>query len=186
MTMVDPAELFSNMPEDAGYTSFDDSPLPEGVYPLVVESVKDGPYIDGVPNKPEAIADALSADSSLKPGRQISITYVVAEGKFAKRKLFGRYCVQPSSNQRTYGDFTPDKKRANGLNDLAGLRIRFGTPKDWSDWIGKSFNGYVTAKKGKDEKIRNEVRCTIKKGEENAPRPSSVGTTPVASDEDPF
>jgi hypothetical protein len=172
---------------EAGKATFDDSPLPEGVYPLVVESCEMRKYVDGVKRTPEAIAEACGGDPTLVPGVEIAVTYVVTEGKFAKRKLFGSYCIQASSNQKSYGDFTPDKKVSSGKNDLCGLMIRLGKPNEWSDWVGKLFNGYVTAKKGKDGKIRNDLRCTVKPGEENAPKPSAPqNTTPHASEDAPF
>lgn len=206
---INPIDLFANAPKDAGLATFDDQPLPEGNYPLVIEACEQRKYVDGAKRKPEAIADACSADPMIIPGDEVAITYVITEGKFAKRKLFGNYVLKAASNQRTYGEFTPEKKAAAGLNDLCGLRIRLGTPTAWSDWVGKLFTGYITAKQGKPKpmlgpdglpmtgtdgklllqpaKVFNEVRCTVKPGEENAPAPSAPkDTTPVAKDEPPF
>lgn len=196
---MNPAELFSTpaaLDPNAGKAQEQEA-MPEGVYPLVVESCEQRKYVDGKPRKPEDIAEAVCADPNLVPGEEVSVTFVVTEGKFAKRKLFGSFCIKASSNQRSYGDFGPEQKVAAGINDLCGLRKRLGTPEKWSDWNGKVFMGYVTAKKGKDKvntdgsvtpgKVRNDVRCTVKDGEENAPRPSApADTTTVRSDEAPF
>lgn len=172
---------------DAGKASFNDTPLPEGVYPLVVESCVQRKYVDGVSRKPEDIANACIEDPNLLPGLEIAIVFVVTEGKFAKRKIFGNYCIQASSNQRSYPDFTPADKARAGANDVCGLMRRIGKPTEWADWTGKMFNGYVTAKKGKDGKIRNDIRCTVKDGEENAPRPSApANTTAHATGDAPF
>jgi hypothetical protein len=172
---------------EAGKATFNDDPLPEGMYPLVVESCELRKYVDGIKRKPEDIATACGADPSLVPGSEVAITFTVTEGKYAKRKLFGSYCIQASSNQKSYGEFTPEKKVSAGNNDLCGLMIRLGKPNEWSDWVGKLFNGYVTAKKGKDGKVRNDLRCTVKPGEENAPKPSAPqNTTPHGTDEPPF
>lgn len=188
--MTNASDFFNNaMAENpnAGKATFDDSPLPEGVYPLVVEACAVRKYVDGVPRKPEDIAAACVADPSLKPGVEIAMTFTVTEGKYAKRKLFESYCIQASSNQRTFGEFTPDRKVAAGKNDLCGLMLRLGKPTEWTDWVGKMFNGYVLAKKGKDGKVRNTLRCTVKDGEENAPKPSVTGTAAHAAEgEAPF
>ena len=172
---------------DAGKATFNDEPLPEGVYPLVVESCEMRKYVDGAKRKPEDIAEAVSKDPSILPGTEVSIVFVVTDGKYAKRKLFGSYCMAASSNQKSYGEFTPEKKVAAGQNDLCGLMIRLGKPTEWCDWTGKLFNGYVTARKGKDGKVRNDLRCTVKPGEENAPKPSApANSTPHGTDEPPF
>ena len=186
-----PTEFFKDALEElgdqAGKALFDDSPMPEGVYPLVIESCVERKYIDGVARKPEALAAACAEDSTIDPGTEIALVYVVTEGKYAKRKLFGSYVVKASSNQQTYVDFTPEKKVRAGKTDLCGLMLRLGRPDVLSDWVGKMFNGYVTSKKQKDGKTRNDVRCTIKEGEENAPRPSAPqSTTAHASGSAPF
>lgn len=188
--MSNPLDLFNSataQDPNAGKTTFDDAPLPEGIYPLVVTAIVDRKYIDGVSRKPEDVAAACASDPSLIPGDEISMTFEVTEGKYAKRKIFANFCTKPSSNQKTYGDFTPEKKMEAGIQDLCGLRLRFGTPAQWTDWLGKMANMYVTAKKDKNGKIRNNLRCTVKPGEENAPRPSApANTTAHASDEIPF
>jgi hypothetical protein len=198
---VNPNDLFTAAlaaNPDAGKTQ-EVKPMPEGVYPLVVESIEQRKYVDGVGRKPEQIAEACCADPHLVPGDEISMTFCVVEGEFAKRKIFGNYTTKSSSNQRCYGDFDGVKKAAAGINDLCGLRARLGTPEKWSDWIGQTFNGYVTAKMGKPKldgkgdvlepgKVRNDLRCTIKPGEDIAPRPSKPKTTTTVSapDEPPF
>jgi len=172
---------------NAGVDTGEFEPLPEGVYPLIVESCELRKYVDGVSRKPEDIANACTNDASLRPGTEVAITFLVTEGKYAKRKIFGSYCIEASSNQKSYGDFSPEKKVQAGKNDLCGLMIRLGKPAEWKDWIGKMFSGYITAKKSADKpghpgKIRNDLRCTVKPGEENAPKPSSPsGTTPHAN-----
>jgi hypothetical protein len=86
---------------DAGKATFNDEPLPEGVYPLVVESCEMRKYVDGAKRKPEDIAEAVSKDPSILPGTEVSIVFVVTDGKYAKRKLFGSYCTAASSNQKS-------------------------------------------------------------------------------------
>lgn len=164
---------------DAGKATFKDEALPEGVYPLIVESCAKRKYVDGFGRKPEDIATACGADPTLVPGEEIAMTFVVTEGAYARRKIWGTYTIQAASNQKTYGEFTPEKKVAAGVNDLCGLMRRLGKPADWPDWGGKLFNGYITAKKDKNGKTRNDLRCTVKAGEENAPTPSApIGTMP--------
>jgi hypothetical protein len=177
---------------EAGKATFNDEPLPEGMYPLVVESCELRKYVDGVKRKPEDIAQACGADPSLIPGVEIAVTYVVTEGKFAKRKLFGSYCIVPASNQRTFpvtnGEpFTPERQRSAAKENLCGLMIRLGRPESqWNDWTGRMFNGYVT-RKMKNGVVRNNIRCKVQKGEENAPKPSAPqNTTPHGTDEPPF
>lgn len=198
--MSNPNDLFAAAlaaNPDAGKAQ-EAKPMPEGLYPLVVEDCVQRKYVDGAGRKPEQIAEACSADPTLICGDEISITFAVTDGEFVKRKLFGNYTIKASSNQRAYGDFDAAKKVAAGINDLCGLRARLGTPTKWEDWIGKQFNGYVTAKKGKakldssgnvieEGKVRNDVRCTFKEGEDLTAKPAPPkGTATVTTDEPHF
>lgn len=189
--MSDAADFFKNelaANPNAGTPSFDNEAIPEGKYALVIESCAKRKYVDGVKRKPEDIAAACSSDPTLVCGDEIAITYGIIEGEYAKKKkLFGSYTIVAASNQKTYGEFTPEKRVVSSKNDLCGLMKRVGAPKEWSDWEGRMFWAYVTRKVDGKGVARNNVVLVVKPDEVIVPyvKPEA-NTTPVKTDEPPF
>jgi hypothetical protein len=139
--------------ENEANTRGDYTPIPEGVYNLVIE-------------KSEISKTKANND-------KLSLTFRVDDGEYERRKLFTNLNLE--NNNTAAVELA--KKQLHALLILCGLK-ELEHP---DDLIGQSLSAKVVVKKRKDTgQLQNEVLLSIKKGEAvtpHTPKPQATADT---------